>query len=236
MDIASRHLSMPAHHREEQCGDRFGREKHLYKAVALAPGDRDGHVMKRSYTQPVVGTNWVGEMTNQPLSNPVVQSLSDLFHQLAQTLASFLKGFMPGASVAQNVSEKPVVVVDGKSEIKAHKSVMGQVLETAKATITPEDQRLYQFLDGRHPRTAEERRAVEKFAVIERQLEKYLTMDPTEFTAQTVPVETEDLETILTHEGLPTRREMDVIEKMHEGQEMTLEEQIISIKLNMLGC
>ncbi|MFC6338875.1 hypothetical protein GIR22_13125 [Pseudomonas sp. CCM 7891] len=114
-------------------------------------------------------------------------------------------------------------------------SSMGKLLATAMETITSRDQQIFEMLDGRRPKTKEELSAVEKFEIIEKELQKTLTKHPSEYTHQTIPIETTDLEQILLHEGFPTRRESDVICKLYEGGTLTLEEQIIALKINLLG-
>ncbi|MFO2464847.1 hypothetical protein OOJ96_13355 [Pseudomonas sp. 15FMM2] len=170
----------------------------------------------------------------QRQNNRLNQSLVTVLGQLSTVLTSMLKNFKP-----DNANS----VVTDKTKVDAEKSEFGKLLSNALNTITPTENKLFQRLegqmnrrrDGRNPLTQEERVAVEKFEVIERELKKRLDKNHHEIIRDVLPYDTTDLEAILTRGGGGTRREGEVVHKMYEGTPMTLEEQMIALKLHLLG-
>ncbi|MFC6299697.1 hypothetical protein GNF76_21945 [Pseudomonas sp. CCM 7893] len=103
-------------------------------------------------------------------------------------------------------------------------------------SITPRDLQLYNKLDGKPPITAEEKLAHTKFENIENEIKKLLTAEDSQENTQ-LNSHTKDLLKILANKGDLTQKELDVMNKMYEAapENFTLEERIISIKLNLMG-
>ena len=231
------HLPAPRSHIENRYDEKFeatGRSGHNTGVKSNAPGlQSDSDVWRSTYqlidvNRPELGAHFENRKPAQQQSDPFSQLLSSFLNQISHALSTMLKGFTPEAVNSQRVVDKP--------KAETEKSHLGKLLATAKATITPLDQQIFSRLDGRPPSTPQEQSAVEKFAVIERELEKTLTKHPSEYTQQQVPLDTTDLETILTHEGFMTRRETEVMEKLYEqGGTLTLDEQLIALKLDIVG-